>query len=262
MNAHPAAELFPMMGDAEIAELAEDIKSHGLREPIKTLDGLILDGRNRYRACELAGVAPRFEAWRGEEPTAYVLSENLHRRHLTVSQIAAIGVEAMPLLEAEARERQRQAGVRYGRGVDSSSPNDDKLSKGRATEIASRQLGGAASPRTIQRAKAVKDAAPEVFEEIKRGEITVEAGLRKAELPTSTNGHRRVVTAKNRHKELVKVAETLVRIGERWERAMTDDLTPPQARKQLTVISKAQELLGEVAEAVEYRSATLHSYNV
>jgi hypothetical protein len=61
---------------------------------------------NRLRACQRAGVEPRFEEWRGESPTAYVLSVNLHRRHLTDGQRAMIAVGALPLFEAEARERQ------------------------------------------------------------------------------------------------------------------------------------------------------------
>lgn len=62
---HPAAELFPMIKDAELGLLVEDIVEHGLREPILVYQGLILDGRNRLRACEIAGVEPRFVEWDG-----------------------------------------------------------------------------------------------------------------------------------------------------------------------------------------------------
>jgi ParB-like chromosome segregation protein Spo0J len=56
ISSHPAADLFPFMSDDELAELAVDIRAHGLLEPIVLLDGLVLDGRNRLRACEAAGV--------------------------------------------------------------------------------------------------------------------------------------------------------------------------------------------------------------
>jgi len=91
--------------------LVADIGAHGLLQPIVLHEGKILDGRNRYRACQHAGVEPRFEEWRDESPTAYVLSLNLHLRHLADSHRAAIAVEAKERFEEEAREAQRQAGV-------------------------------------------------------------------------------------------------------------------------------------------------------
>ena len=56
---HPAAELFPMMSDAELRELADDVKKNGLHERVKTIKDngklYLLDGRNRLDAIELAG---------------------------------------------------------------------------------------------------------------------------------------------------------------------------------------------------------------
>ena len=47
---HPAAEAFPMMDDGRYGELLADIRENGQREPITLCDGMILDGRNRYKA--------------------------------------------------------------------------------------------------------------------------------------------------------------------------------------------------------------------
>ena len=43
---HPIAEMFPMMDDAALAELAQDIRDNGMQEKIKLWEGMILDGRN------------------------------------------------------------------------------------------------------------------------------------------------------------------------------------------------------------------------
>jgi N6-adenosine-specific RNA methylase IME4 len=113
MEAHSATNLFPMMPQAELVELAKDIKERGQMVPIVVYQGKILDGRNRWAACEIAGVEPRTMEWQGTgSPTAWVISLNLHRRHLTPSQRAAIAVDALPVLEAEARKRQGEAAER------------------------------------------------------------------------------------------------------------------------------------------------------
>jgi hypothetical protein len=82
---HPLAEIFPLIEGAEFDDLVADIKANGLREDIVLFEGMILDGRNRYRACLKAGVAPapiNGDKWI-DDPAAYVVSANIHRRHLT-----------------------------------------------------------------------------------------------------------------------------------------------------------------------------------
>ena len=114
---HPACLLFPQLGTDELQELAEDIQARGLLHDIILYKGQILDGRNRYLACGIAGVKPSFANWHGAgSPVEWVISENLIRRHLTSSQRAVIALDMLPLLENEAKERQRLSpgrGKRY-----------------------------------------------------------------------------------------------------------------------------------------------------
>jgi ParB-like chromosome segregation protein Spo0J len=57
---HPLAEMFPLLKDAEFDDLVEDIRKHGLREPIILFEQKVIDGRNRERACIKAGVESRY----------------------------------------------------------------------------------------------------------------------------------------------------------------------------------------------------------
>lgn len=99
MEFHEAANFFPLMEGADFESLVADIKKHGrLIEPIWTLGGKILDGRNRYRACVVAGVKPTFREWKGDvDPFDFVSSANLERRQLAIGQRAMIANELSTL---------------------------------------------------------------------------------------------------------------------------------------------------------------------
>lgn len=107
-EAHPAADLFPMLDGKRLQELADDIKTSGLRHPIILHRGQILDGRNRYAACKLAGVTPRFEdAGDNINPWAYVWSLNGERRDLTADQRYLIWKRSTEHSEAWQEEERR-----------------------------------------------------------------------------------------------------------------------------------------------------------
>lgn len=90
LDIHPDAALFPMMSDEELNTLAEDIKANGLVHPIVVgkVDGkdVIIDGRNRLKACELAGVEPSFTSIEDRDPKEFILSVNVNRRHMNSGQ--------------------------------------------------------------------------------------------------------------------------------------------------------------------------------
>ena len=93
---HPLAEMFPMMSEEELDELASDIKTNGLRHPIvRDKDDQIIDGRNRLEACKRARIEPEFILLEdGKDPVAFIISENVTRRHLTKGQRAMLAAKA------------------------------------------------------------------------------------------------------------------------------------------------------------------------
>ncbi len=263
MSVHPAAELFPLMEGEEFQALVEVIRARGLKHPIVTLGGQVLDGRNRERACAEAGVEPRYVEvdLNGDGPVEYVLGENLHRRNLNPSQKAAIAAKAMPLFAAEAKERQRLSADRTNEDLGRSHRETVEVKRpqpsGRARKLAAKQFGVADAQ--VARAIALTKHAPELLPAIEAGQLTIGAAVRKAGLNLAgTPEHSR--RPYDKHKAVMVVAENLSRLNGKWERAMTDALTPPQAKKQLTVLNKAAALLADVIEAVEYRADTPHTF--
>jgi len=95
---HPAAELFPLMQGADFDAFVEDIRVNGQQEPVVLdADGRLLDGRNRARACTSLGLRITTRRYDGDDPMQFVISHNLHRRHLTDSQRAMIAAELATL---------------------------------------------------------------------------------------------------------------------------------------------------------------------
>ncbi|NLE05893.1 MAG: ParB N-terminal domain-containing protein, partial [Crenarchaeota archaeon] len=108
MDIHPVADLFPMMGPQEYEELKNDIKQNGLLEPIVIFKQKVIDGRNRLRACKELGLEPQYKNWNCiGSLVGFVVSKNLHRRHLSESQRALIGAKLKGDYEKDAFERKR-----------------------------------------------------------------------------------------------------------------------------------------------------------
>jgi len=184
---HPACKLFPRLPDDELQALADDIAANGLKNAIVTLDGKILDGRNRLAACELANVEPRFTVFDGDDPIAWVVSQNLLRRHLTASQKAVVAHDLLPLLEKVAKGRQRRSNEYRGNGR-LAQKCANRNSNGKASEAAARIVG--TNPRYVEMVKSIKTKAPELIDEIRAGRLTVNVADRLAENHVRRNGRK------------------------------------------------------------------------
>ena len=163
---HPLCSLFPRMAGAEFDALREDIRVNGLRQLIVLKDGMILDGGNRYRACIEAGVKPRFDEYHGENLAAFVLSQNLHRRHMTPGQQAAIVASAQDWARAQ------------GNGGDRKSDQSATLHSDRAID---RAAESGASLRTQKMADKVAKADPALAIKVGHGEVSLPAAVAQVE---------------------------------------------------------------------------------
>jgi N6-adenosine-specific RNA methylase IME4 len=155
LPAHPLADLFPMLDQPDIERLADDICTFGQREPIWVLAGQVLDGRNRQAACLFADIEPVYKAYQGDDPLNFVLSLNLHRRHLTESQRAMVAAKI----------------VDWDRGLNQATAGPANLQ----TREAARRLS--ISERAVAAAKRIHDNGSEALNRaIEEGRISVNAG--------------------------------------------------------------------------------------
>lgn len=169
MEPHEYASIFPMLPEAELQQLAADIKLNGLNNPIIKLDGKILDGRNRYAACKIAGIRPIFDEYQGDDPLAFVFSQNFTRRQLTESQKGMIGARYATLEHGANQHRQETS-------------RDASKTVGQSIAEAAERVGVGTS--TIDRAKAViNKGVPELVAAVEAGEVTVKAAAAVAKLP-------------------------------------------------------------------------------
>ena len=178
---HPVADIFPMVEGESLQSMVEDIRANGLLEPIILQGNVILDGRNRLKACELAGVTPRYrEVDSSISPEQYILSHNLHRRHLTVQQRAIVAAKLANLAHGTNQFAKKEGGSLKKEEVsnDTSSPEaanqwvsqNDAPSPAPSTtlEEAAEKLGVSRSS-TVRARKLIKEN-PEEAEAILRGE--------------------------------------------------------------------------------------------
>lgn len=171
---HPAAEIFPLLDGKELDALADDIAENGLQIPVEILDEKIIDGRNRYRACLMRGVEPDILEVEADDPVAYVLSMNLHRRHLSPTQLSMVAARAREYYDKEAKQRQK----RKPKSVPENLPEQ----KGDARDQAGKAVG--VSGRSVDYASRVlKGGTPELVDAVDQDKIAVSTAARIAARP-------------------------------------------------------------------------------
>lgn len=168
MEIHEAANIFPI-DDEHISDLAADIKKNGQKVAIELFEGKIIDGRRRFKACQVAGIEPLTKNVLPEDPISYVLSLNLHRRHLNPSQLAMVGARAREIYDREAKERQK---VRKGNQAGATVENLPQLDSGKARDAVGKAIG--VSGKTIDHAtRVLNQAVPEVVKAVDEGRMAV-----------------------------------------------------------------------------------------
>jgi hypothetical protein len=261
---HELSNLFPLLTGQEFDDLKVDIEKHGQHEPILTYQGQIIDGRNRYRACRELGIEPRLQEWDGNGSlVAFVLSLNLHRRHLTSSQRAAIAAELLPILEAEAKERQRAAGGNRKKAREAKDRANGALpvkvpeplrEDGEARQQAAQMTG--TNARYVTLAKQIKEADAQLFEQVKAGEVHVmEARSKVKRQERRAEEERRAAeTRQQREADILDRRPLKIvpnRVAGDFDRLKAETATRPEFDRRQEEIDQQQRQVDEIDQEIE-----------
>jgi hypothetical protein len=162
LEQHELSKIFPALSELEFDQLVSDIQQNGLIQPVVIFEDKVLDGWHRYRACHKANGKMKVVEYEGDNPAAFVKSQNWVRRHLTSSQRAA----AIAALSEWAKDGRPKTGP-FGPGI----PKSTNKSMAKEAKVSEAQ---------IKRAKHVlKNGSAQLKESVANGEITLSAAERK-----------------------------------------------------------------------------------
>ena len=215
MRVHSIADIFPRMSAAEYAALRDDIQKNGQREPIWVWNDQIIDGRHRAQACEELGIEPASRQYDGDESTlvAFVVSLNLHRRHLDESQRAMVAGKLATL----------------GRGRPEGNASIDAITQTQAAELLN------VSRPSVQRAREVIDkGAPDLVQAVERGDVSVSLAAQVVDLPEEE----KAIVESASPEEIRAVAREVVHNHRALGTGENEWYTPPE------YIESAREVLG------------------
>lgn len=167
---HPLCAIFPPLPTDELARLAADIRTNGLREPIALFEERVLDGQNRLAACAQAGVEPTYADLPPDtDVVGFVIAKNVSRRHLDLAQRAMIAARLANCLEGRPRK----------------TASNEAVSQTRAAELTG-------VPRTaVQRAaRIIQKAIPALVDAVAGGRVPLAAAAKLSASPAAEQKER------------------------------------------------------------------------
>lgn len=236
---HPLCTLFPRLSGSEFDALRDDIKTNGLRAPIVLHDGMILDGGNRYRACIDAGVTPDFVEFSGGNLVSFVLSANLHRRHMSAGQQAAIVASAQD----------------WGKAHPSRRIEKDGCNVAHLSTVADRMAQSGASERTQQMADKVAKADPELAKQVAHGEKSLPQALREISPPKQPAYDPAEDEAKEKDETIRTLSEEVDSLKDR----LAVEVMPASEEEKTTAADTIKSLRAEVKRLEIENSALVAS---
>ncbi len=228
---HEFANIYRLLEGADFQAMVASIKT-GQRNPITLYEGKILDGRNRYKACIAAGVAPKFRTYQGDDPLGEISALNDIRRHDSDNERAMVGAR-MANLKIGANQHQKEGPTGVG-------PSQPAVSVERAVVLSGSTRG------MVERAKSVvSKGSAELMEAVDKGVISVSMGSDLSKLPVERQA---AVVAQGVEAMKAKAKEIRDYGGEIADAPEAEYVAPPESAKLPKVITDDADRLWLLAK--------------
>lgn len=170
--------IYPEMKEEAFLSLRSDIEKNGydFKFPIWIYENKIIDGWNRYKACNELGITPIYETFVGDELQAitFILRTN-NRRDLTNYQRAVLSFEFEDFFRNIAQDNLKTSGENFGKGLPTLAKAIDKVdTRKELAKIAKVSHG------TLDKVKKIQEKAPEeVKAKLATGEVSINAAYQE-----------------------------------------------------------------------------------
>ena len=234
MKLHEYCELVPPMNTDDFQRLVLDIKENGQLEKIVMIEDEILDGRNRWFACDELGIEPKTKQYRGKDPLGYVISHNVARRHLTAGQKAVFALNLLPHYEKLFPQGQHHP---------TNSSDDESIDN---RERAARDIGVGAS--YVSEAKTLQTKNNRAFQALKNGEVNMREAKSMAHLDLF-----KPKTKKDKIEiDEIPLIKDTIKLVKRWQNADANlDWNTGDHETVVTAVNVLADLVEAIEEAVK-----------
>lgn len=164
--------LIPPLTSEEFAQLEANVCQEGIREPIITWQGTIVDGHNRYELAQMYDLPFKVKEMAFasmEDCKEWMIRNQFGRRNLSNYQRSVLALELESVFKAKAKENLKSSGEMFGKGKQiSANPIEKVETRQELAKVAN------VSHDTIAKVKVIEAKAPEeVKAKLSTGEVSI-----------------------------------------------------------------------------------------
>jgi len=187
-------KLIPPLSSEEYAQLEENCKADGIRDPLVVWRGTLIDGHNRYDIAQKHGLEFQVVEKDFEDETAakiWMVTNQFGRRNLNNYQRSVLALSMEELFKEKAKENSVLSGENFGKGKQNSANPIEQIQPIETRKELAKLAN--VSHDTIMRVKKIEaTATPETIAAVRSGEKSINEAYKEVRAVEK----REIITAK------------------------------------------------------------------